>query len=107
MSQFEYRLSRLTSDASQPMRFMSSHAMSAMPMKPVSNTPRFWLMSLGARFWKSLVGETMFAAVFVEMVARMMMIIDSTTQKGLSIFPMSVMGSETVSPTICADAAVI
>ena len=37
----------------------------------------------------------------------MMMIIDTTTQNGLSILPISVMGSETVSPTICAEAAVI
>ena len=49
----------------------------------------------------------MFAAVLVEMVARMMTIIDSTTQNGLSILPISVMGSETVSPTSCADAAVM
>ena len=49
----------------------------------------------------------MFAAVLVEIVARMMMIIDTTTQNGLSILPMSVMGSDTVSPTICAEAAVM
>ena len=49
----------------------------------------------------------MFAAVLVEMVARMMMIIETTTQNGLSILPISVIGSDTVSPTICADAAVI
>ena len=49
----------------------------------------------------------MFAAVLVEMVAMMMMIIDSTTQNGLSILPISVMGSDTVSPTSCADAAVM
>ena len=49
----------------------------------------------------------MFAAVLVEMVATMMMIIDRTTQNGLSIRPISVIGSEMVSPTSCADAAVM
>ena len=33
------------------------------------------------------MGETMFAAVLVEMVAMMMMIIERTTQNGLSMRP--------------------
>ena len=50
MSQFEYRLSTLTSDSSQPRRLSSSQSINAMPMKPVSRTPLVRLMSLGATF---------------------------------------------------------
>src|SRR5918994_54443 len=64
-------------------------------------------MRLGARFWKSLVGETMLAAVLVDTVARMMINIETATQKRLSIWPIRLVGSDTVSPTSCADAAVI
>ena len=63
-------------------------------------------MSFGATFWKSLVGETMLAAVLVEIVARMIISIDSTTQNGLSMWPIRLIGSEIVSPTSSADAAV-
>jgi hypothetical protein len=69
-------------------------------------TPLFSLMYFGATFWNTLVGETMFAAVLVEMVARMIMSIDSTTHSGLSILPIRLMGSEMVWPTSSADAAV-
>src|SRR5688572_5104821 len=106
MSQFEYRLRRRPSDCSQPMRLSSSQPISAIPMQRVRGTPRLWLINRGARFWKSFVGDTMLAAVLVEMVARMMMIIDVTTQNGLSILPISVMGSEIVSPTIWEEDAV-
>src|SRR6185436_2180705 len=107
MSQFEYRLSRLTSEWIQPNRLSSSQLISAMPIKPVSSTPFFRLMRRGATFWKSLVGDTTFAAVFVAMVARMMMTMERITHTGLLIRPISVMGSEIVSPTSCAEAEVM
>ena len=75
-------------------------------MRPVRSTPLFSLISFGATFWKTLVGETMLAAVFVEIVAMMIINIASTTQKGLSILPIRLMGSEIVSPTSSNDAAV-
>ena len=64
-------------------------------------------MYFGATFWNTFVGETMFAAVFVEIVARMIMSIASTTQKGLSILPDQVdRVRDMVSPTSPVDAAV-
>ncbi len=77
-----------------------------MPMMPVMITPLFSLMNFGATFWNTLVGETMFAAVLVEIVARMIMSIDRTTHRGLSMRPMRLIGSEIVSPTSSLDAAV-
>jgi len=53
-----------------------------------------------------LVGETILAAVFVDIVARMIMSIDRITQKVLSIRPIRLIGSETVSPTSCNEADV-
>ena len=73
---------------------------------PVRITPLFSLITFGATFWNTLVGDTMFAAVFVEMVARMITSIASTTQNGLSILPIRLIGSEIVCPTSSADAAV-
>ena len=63
-------------------------------------------MCFGAIFWNTFVGETMFAAVFVEIVARMIISIESTTQNGLSIWPIRLIGSDTTSPTISREAAV-
>ena len=57
-------------------------------------------------FWKLLVGDTIFAAVLVEMVARIIISIDMTTHSGLSILPIRLMGSEIVSPTRLMDADV-
>ena len=76
-------------------------------MKPVSQTARVRPMSFGAMFWKSLVGETMFAAVLVERVATMINAIATATQPGLGMCPIRLTGSETVSPTSEAEAAVI
>src|SRR5215207_7416120 len=64
-------------------------------------------MRLGATFWKSLVGETMLAAVLVDTVARMMISIETATQKRLSMWPIRLIGSDTVSPTSDSDAAVM
>ena len=63
-------------------------------------------MYFGAMFWKLLVGETIFAAVLVDIVARMMTSIESTTQKVLSMRPMRLIGSEMVSPTRPCEADV-
>ncbi|MNN40414.1 hypothetical protein D3C81_1544880 [compost metagenome] len=62
---------------------------------------------MGAMFWKSLVGDTMLAAVLVDSVAMMISAIASATQTGLWIWPISVTGSETVTPTSFTEAAVI
>ncbi len=48
----------------------------------------------------------MLAAVLVEIVARMMISIDSTTHKVLSILPIRLIGSAIVSPTSSRDADV-
>ncbi|MNJ45254.1 hypothetical protein D3C77_403410 [compost metagenome] len=61
---------------------------------------------LGARFWKSLVGETMFAAVLVDSVAMMISAMASATHIGLCMWPIRLTGSETVSPTSVWEAAV-
>ena len=85
----------------------SAHTlMIRMPMSPVSNTPLVSLMYLGATFWKLFVGDTMLAAVLVEIVSRMMTSIDNTTQAVLSILPIRLIGSEIVSPTSSSDADV-
>ncbi|MNR55902.1 hypothetical protein D3C85_1763720 [compost metagenome] len=57
-------------------------------------------------FWKSLVGETMFAAVLVDSVAMMISAMARATQNGLWILPIRLTGSDTVSPTSDAEAAV-
>ncbi|MCY1360413.1 hypothetical protein D9M69_470380 [compost metagenome] len=76
-------------------------------MKPVSQTARARPISLGAMFWKSLVGETMFAAVLVDRVATTITAMARATQPGLWIWPIRLTGSDTVCPTSEADAAVI
>ncbi|MDT4868782.1 hypothetical protein FQZ97_1037650 [compost metagenome] len=58
-------------------------------------------------FWKSLVGETMLAAVLVDRVAMMINAIASATHIGLWMWPISVTGSDTVTPTSFTEAAVI
>ena len=73
-SQFEYMLSTLTADSTMPDLISNSQPIKRMPTKPGIKVPRFWLINFGKTFWKSLVGETMFAAVLVEMVAMMMIL---------------------------------
>ena len=85
---------------------ISSKPISSTPTSPVSSTPRVWLINFGAMFWKSLVGETMLAAVLVESVAMMISTMAMATQPGLSMRPIRLTGSEMVSPTSELEAAV-
>ena len=64
------------------------------------------MMYFGATFWKLFVGDTMLAAVLVEMVARIMINIDRTTHRVLSILPIRLIGSAMVSPTSSSEAEV-
>ena len=106
-SQFEYKLSTLTSDTSQPIFLASSQL-----IKPETDQSghdhtlgvidqfRCYVLKIVGR--RNDVGR-----VFVEIVARIIRIIAPPTQKSLSIFPIRLIGSDTVSPTSCCDAAVI
>ncbi len=69
-----------------------------MPIKPIRIVVRSQLRTLGARFMKSLMGETMLAVMLVVRVARITKISPTKMKTGMPVLIISLTGSQTASP---------